>query len=917
MRRKFVLIAFLLSFFAISCSNSESVVVHEYIEDDGHSGLQKINSLSKSIFLGTDDTLAPISERPKMLVSFDYDFSIGEHEVTQGEFRALMPKFILQEEGDNLPVVGVTYFDAVLFANERSKKENLDTAYSYIAAHFDSTGNCTGLDALLFNPNAAAYRLPTEAEWVFAASASWNVEDSWHNENSGFIRHDVCGKKKNGFGLCDMAGNVMEWVNDWKGYFKDTAFTDYLGASDGGHLGERIVKGGYYGTSPVNMNLYSRGDVYTVLSSSKYPYVGFRLAFGAIPGGVWTNSNGASVSNRIVPLTSASKLKSLTRTSDMRLAFRDDVSGNLNYVDYRNGILSVIEIADTLDVYHPDISPDGNFVAFCTKPEGVSGKSELYVRRLLANDFFVVKLEVESAAIPRWIVLENGDTAIAYVTDAGTNKDESSWKKQSTWIVTFENGTFGTPKKVFDGTFNGGVSAEGTFAVSGASLLRVSFANDGGAYMDSVWYNGEQACNASLAKDGSKRTLFLDFGGKTGEDFVGEHYGTHERILIVDSLGALTQSVGAANGYTFDHTEWTNFPNLAIATLVNANGAHNKIAVVNLNDSSVVELFSGEELWHPALWVKKMFLLDTTESSLDADSAGVYYSETGSSAAAITRTKMELFWRYKDSINTVILGSSRPSTCVDPLLFGNDIKAINLSLVPNIMYTARYLFENYLLNHAKNLKNVVVSLDIDLWNRSEADPVNNFFGIEYKSYPGYVYDENHDFWRNESTSGMLEYTQNNVRNDSEYERHSYHKGVQNVGFSTNYNWELENPAVDFDSTWLDYKMVDFQNNWNNLIAIIEKAAERGVNVVGVVFPQNPAYKNTGSFGRYGLRRSESVKILSDISALSETYSNFKLLDENKMGDHDYPESMAVNRDHLQNNAAPQMTSRIDSVIHSF
>lgn len=915
MRRMF----FLLLVFAvlvISCSNSESVVVHEYVEDVDHSGFLKIYSSSKSVFLGTDDTLAPVSERPRMQVSFDYDFALGEHEVTQGEFRALMPKFVLPEGGDNLPVVGVTYFDAVLFANERSKKERLDTAYSYVSAHFDSTGSCTGLDALVFNPSVAAYRLPTEAEWVFAALPSWNPDDGWHNENSEFVRHGVCGKKKNALGLCDMAGNVMEWVNDWKGFFSDAVFTDYLGASDGGRLGERVVKGGYYGTSPANMNVISRGDVYTVLSSSRYPYVGFRLAYGAIPGGAWTNSNGATVYNRVIPLTSPSVLKRQTRTSDMRLVFRDDVSGNLNYVDYRNGILSVIEIADTLDAYHPDVSPDGNFVAFCTKPEGVPGKSELYVRRLAPDDFLVVKLDVESAAIPRWTILENGDTAIVYVTDAGSNKEASAWNMQSTWSVVFENGMFGAPRKLFDGTFNGGVSSDGNFAVSGASLLRARL-GENGSFRDSVWYNGEQACNASLSRDGSKRTLFLDFGGKTGRVFVGESYETHERILIVDSVGTLVQSVPSEPGYTFDHTEWTNFPDLAVATLANVDGAHNKIAVVNMKDSSVTELFSGEELWHPALWVKKMFLLDTTESRLDADSAGQYYSENGSSTAAIFRTKMEIFWQYKDSINTVVLGSSRSSTSVDPLLFSNDINAINLSLVPNIMYSSRYLFENYLLNHSKKLGNVVVALDIDLWMNSEDVPINSFFSLEYKNYPGYVYDENHNFWKNEPTKGMLEYTQNNVRNDFEYERHSYHKGVQNVGFSTDYSWELGNSSVDFDSTWLDYKMVDFQNNWNNLIAIIEKAAERGINVVGVVFPQSPAYKKTGAFGRYGLRRSEAVKILSDISALSEKYSNFKLLDENNMGDHDYPESMAVNRDHLQNSAAPQMTSRIDSVLHSF
>lgn len=914
MQKSFIVSVFLLCFALTACSNSESFASQEEKADvdEIHSGMVKIKASSKHVFLGTDNVSALLSERPKMRVEFDYDYSIGVHEVTQGEFSALMPGFKFDGSG-SLPVVEVSYFDAVLFANARSKSEKLDTAYSYTEAHFDSKGNCTGLDAFVFDPTVEAYRLPTEAEWTFAAN-TWKAENEWHNGNSGFVRHEACEKNANGLGLCDMMGNVKEWSNDWLGYFKDTVVTNYVGSMDGGNLLERVVKGGYYGTDPENLNLFSRGNVYTVRSSDKYPYVGFRLAFGAIPEPTWMNSNGSAVSSRVVPLTSAATLKKLTRTNNMRLVFRNDVSGNLNFVDYRNGSLSVFEVQDTMEVYHPEVSPDGKYVAFCTMPEGVSGKSSLYVRELSASNSVAVKLDVASAAIPRWTVLESGDTAIVYVTDAGLNSDVSAWKSQSTWNVVFKNGSFEKPRKLFDGTFNGGVSQDKSLAISGGSLLRSKMTRDG-SVKDSVWYNGEQACNASLSRDGEKRTLFLDFGRKAEDG--KKLYGSHERILVVDSVGKLVQSVPSVKGNSFDHTEWVGAENLAVATLVNANRAHHEIVLVNMEDSSVVELFSGEELWHPNLWVKDMFLLDSSKSVLDADSAGQYYSENGSAAAAILRVKMEVLWQNKDSINTVVLGSSRPSTCVDPLYFSDDIKAINLSTVPNITYVSKFLLKNYLLNNVPHLKNIVISLDIDLWNRSENDPVNNFFDVEYKNYPGYVYDENHGFWKNESSKGMFEYTQNSILNEFEYAIHSYHNGVQRVIRTESCSWEMDNPGIDFDSTWLDYKQDDFQKNWDNVIEIIETAAKNGINVVGVVFPQSPGYKNTGAFGRYGLRRSEAVEIIKDLSALSKKYSNFKVLDENKMGEHDYSEVEAVNRDHLLNDAAPKMTSRIDSVLHSF
>ena len=69
----------------------------------------------------------------------------------------------------------------------------------------------------------------------------------------------------------------------------------------------------------------------------------------------------------------------------MILAFRNDISGNLAYINYNDGTLSVTEIEDTLEVYHPDISPDGKHVAFCTRFEGIAGESRLYVRDLNAN----------------------------------------------------------------------------------------------------------------------------------------------------------------------------------------------------------------------------------------------------------------------------------------------------------------------------------------------------------------------------------------------------------------------------------------------------------------------------------------------------------------------------------------------------
>ena len=605
----FWLAIFFLSLIEMSCSGDEDFMIEdEYVSNLSSKdldGFVYIDAHNKSTYLGTDEKGVRNSETPKMEAHFTYDFYIGAHEVTRGEYNALREKFGGECDApcsDDAPVTNVTFFDAVLYANAKSKAENFDTVYTYKEASF----NCDNLVGFAFHEKVYGYRLPTEAEWVYVASQGWNPQNGWNTLNSDYKLHDVATSTANELGVYDMAGNALEWVNDWLTYFKKGSMTNFVGGSDGGSLGERVVKGGSFRNEASVMNTYSRGDVYTVTSSTKGDYLGFRLALGAIPNAKWLDESGTVKESVVRFTTSILEMKHLTRTFESKLVFRNDATGHLAYVDFGSGIISVVEIKDDLDAYHPDVSLDGKRVAFCTGTEGVPGESNVYVRNLDATGSGLVKLNVASAAIPRWRVLANGDTVIVYVTSAENNKDEAAFAKTSTWQVPFANGKFGKPQKLFDGAYHGGVNDDGTLAVTGARLLRAKVAPSGktlASGVDTVWYDGEQACNVSLANDGSDRTLFLDFGGKTGKSFVGSSYRTHERLLVTDAKGKLIQSVAAPKGYTFDHTEWVvGGSNLAVATLTNANGVHEKIALINLSDSSVISIADGDELWHPCLW---------------------------------------------------------------------------------------------------------------------------------------------------------------------------------------------------------------------------------------------------------------------------------------------------------------------------
>ena len=870
----------------------------------------KISATGDSTFLGTNLLAVPNSDRPRMRVDLTYDFWMGRSEVTCGEFNALSAGLKLACADSLLPAADVTFFDAVLFANAKSKLLGLDTAYKYGAAVYDGEGHCTYLEAYSYNPESEGIRLPTEAEWLYTVSSHWTPEKSWNVDNSGDAAHRVC-TADSAAEICDMAGNVMEWVNDWYTGLRDTVLVNFAGAPDGGHLGRRIVKGGSFRTAIAGMQIYSRGDVYTVTSSTHAEYVGFRLASGAIPSAVWMDDGGRAGNSRYLVTATSAKVRGKTNSYNVKLAFRNDLTGNLAYIDYASGIPNVEEIDDTLEVYHPDISPDGKRVAFCTGLEGVDSKSQIYVRDLDAIRGGLVRLVMDGAAIPRWRVLGNGDTVIVFVTSAANNKDDATFLAQSTWQVKFANGAFGVPQKLFDGAYHGGVSADGRLAVTGSTRLRARI-GDGSNAVETIWYAGEQACNVSLSRDLSKRTLFLDFGGAEGRQFVGTDYGTHERLLVIDSTGSLVQSMGAPLGYSFDHTEWVHDAtsrgtNLVISTIVNAEGRHGWVFLEDLSDSSFLELLEGTEIWHPTLWTEDA--VNVVHGDLDMDSAGVYCAIGAGEAPYMMRYKLELLWTYRDSANVVIVGSSRPLEGLVPALFDSTFFVINMANVPNMVYGSKYLFENYIVPHVKNLKYLIVSLDIDLWFHSERSDYN-FFYNEYRKYPGYIYDANHNFWKDSVPDGLAEVVQASFGSD--FYAGYFRDEMGYVRFNAK-PWE-DLPVVEYDSTWMDFASDNFYEALSHVKEIVELAEGMGVYVIGIVFPQNPNFQKTGSFGRYGPRRSEAPALLQEIASISEEHPNFIFMDENKMGNHDFLGEMSNDKDHLAYPGAVKMTARVDSLL---
>jgi formylglycine-generating enzyme required for sulfatase activity len=188
------------------------------------------------------------AEKPAHQVTITKGFWMGQTPVTQAAYQRVMGKNPSQFKGEKRPVEMVSWNEAL--------------------------GYCQAL----------GMRLPTEAEWEYAARGGTTEPRyapvdavAWYKDNSGGTTHDVALKQPNGYGLYDMLGNVSQWVGDWITNYESVAATNPQGVASGQG---KMLRGGNWSTTGPAARASYRG---AVQPGERLNFLGFRCAGETLP----------------------------------------------------------------------------------------------------------------------------------------------------------------------------------------------------------------------------------------------------------------------------------------------------------------------------------------------------------------------------------------------------------------------------------------------------------------------------------------------------------------------------------------------------------------------------------------------------------------------------------------------------------
>ncbi len=232
--------------------------------------IQMISISGETAVIGNNGLDAKNNEYPLQEVPLA-SYMISPLELTREQWAMVKTDYAVTDEDKNLPITKVSFDEAVEYCNEKSLLDGLETCYEFL-------GN-----GLICDFTANGYRLPTEAEWEYAAkskrrdnfssySGSSEPETvAWYSANSGGNIHPVGQKMPDQAGVYDLSGNAAEWVWNWYAPYSRSMDTPFAGPDRGT---DKVVRGGSYKDRAGEIRVTNRAHAKPF---TKADYIGFRV----------------------------------------------------------------------------------------------------------------------------------------------------------------------------------------------------------------------------------------------------------------------------------------------------------------------------------------------------------------------------------------------------------------------------------------------------------------------------------------------------------------------------------------------------------------------------------------------------------------------------------------------------------------
>ncbi len=614
-------------------------------------------------------------------------------------------------------------------------------------------------------------------------------------------------------------------------------------------------------------------------------------------------------------------IQSIVGTAYVKLAFVN-VNGTartLCVVDFSKTFPYPQQFTDDKNVVAPAISPDGNYVAYCSAGIGLSVPSRISIRCIDSLNSPIVQIAADSAYLPRWWVNPlTGDTCIVF-TNSSVQNSSQLWPSTETLLQKVSNGVPVSVPGVLvsGGSYYDGLSTNGNFILASyPNLLMRDLSTGQVKQLFCYPHNGKsasgssQACNASMSPDtgANPRCLFLDFGSSTPSTITGCSYGIHQYLFVSSFQDSVTAWLNCPAGEaSWDFTKWSNRPEFAVASGEFASGQANALYLIDIDDRFSVQLASGVQLEQPSLWTGPIMI---SQYGYALDSIGLYdVPDVGQSQIAYG---LHLFWTRQSQLDLLFTGNSWIQAGIDCGQFTGH-QALSTAFSGAGLAGVTNIITNYFVPHTPKLRLIGMPIFFQELSLPSCELSTTWWSSMMGQSKGYNYDQNHNFWNTGLPSNFISVITNAV-----YPNLNVPGGLDTLGEWQNSCNGWGGPEPDTSQALTNWTIDDsvYRANLNSLISLIELLTSHQIHLLAISFPESPYYKNFDRYGMYGPTMETGIAVMAQLDSLQKVYPYFHVYDAYLNGNNDYTDNDAHDADHLCPVGAAKLSGRLAVVIDS-